>query len=94
MADKHTQPTLTESLDITVFLGQVFPSLYPTHLDGEIKSLLKELHEITYFSLTYSKSPQRASDMENSVKALLSDTSISEHYRKALEFKLNVYVGI
>lgn len=84
------QPAITESLEITQFLGQFCPELYPKHLSDSITSLMDELHQITYFSLTYTKSPQRASHMENGVKKLLSDPDISDRYRKALEFKLRV----
>lgn len=84
------QPSITESLEITHILGRFCPILYPEHLSNHITGLLDELHRITYFSLTYTKSPRRASDMENSVKSLLSDPRISDRYRKALEFKLRV----
>ena len=88
----HIQPasTFTESLDITNMLGRYFPSLYPQHLSPVISSLLDELHQITYFSLTYEKSPHRATDMENAVMRLLADTNISDRHRQALEFKMSV----
>lgn len=82
--------TLTESLDITNLLAIHYPSLCPASLAGQIKILLAELHDINYFSLTYTHKPQRAVDMEDSVHQALTGPNVSERYRKALEYKLEV----
>lgn len=81
---------IKESLDITYYFGEFYPTLFPSHLNEEIKDLLHELHSINYFSLTYTHKPQRASDMMSQVTSLLSQEEISERYRKALEFKRKV----
>ncbi|EXJ65707.1 uncharacterized protein A1O5_11234 [Cladophialophora psammophila CBS 110553] len=81
---------LSESVDITYFLAEYFPTLCPPHLASQITSLLSELHDINYFSLTYTDKPHRAVDMENSVQKVLARSDISERYRKALELKLEV----
>ena len=83
-------PPLSESLDIAYFLAEHCPTLRPPHLTEQIEKLLTELHDINYFSLTYTHKPQRAADMENSVHKVLAGSDISERYRKALEFKLEV----
>jgi glutathione S-transferase len=83
---------ISESVDITYFLAERVPALCPPHLSLQIRQLLAELHDINYFSLTYTHKPQRASDMENSVLTLLSDLAISDRWREALKFKLDVYV--
>jgi glutathione S-transferase len=84
---------ISESVDITYFLAERVPALCPPHLSRQIRYLLAELHDINYFSLTYTHKPQRASDMENSVLTLLSDPAISDRWREALKFKLDVYVS-
>jgi hypothetical protein len=84
----HRLPILDESLDITEFLGQFHPKLYPSHLQDTINALLRQLHDIRFFALTYARAPQRAQDMEDAVKKRLADPTISETYRKALEYKL------
>ncbi|OQV04058.1 Glutathione S-transferase, domain-containing protein [Cladophialophora immunda] len=89
-SSKALKKPLTESVDITYFLAQRFPSLCPPHLSPQIQRLMAELHDINYFSLTYTHKPQRAADMENSVLKLLSDPTISPRWRQALEFKLEV----
>lgn len=88
---RRLKSPLTESLDITAFLGEhYYPTLYPPPFATQIKSLLAELHDIGYFSLTYTHKPQRAMDMEHSVHNVLADTQISARYRRALEGKLDV----
>ncbi|OAL27736.1 hypothetical protein AYO22_03402 [Fonsecaea multimorphosa] len=89
-SSKVLKTPLSESVDITYFLAERFPSLCPPHLSQQIRRLLAELHDINYFSLTYTRKPQRASDMENSVLSLLSDPAISSRWREALKFKLDV----
>lgn len=81
---------LTESLDITYFLAEHYPGLCPERHIDQIKSLLAELHDINYFSLTYTHKPQRAADMEGAVIKVLAKSDLSEHYRKALEYKLEM----
>jgi glutathione S-transferase len=83
---------ISESVNITYFLAERVPALCPSHLSRQIRHLLAELHDINYFSLTYTHKPQRASDMENSVLTLLSDPATSDRWREALKFKLDVYV--
>ncbi|OAP60325.1 hypothetical protein AYL99_05327 [Fonsecaea erecta] len=90
LSGPKTSQILTESVDITYFLAGRFPSLCPPHLAEPIRRLLAELHDINYFSLTYTRKPQRASDMENAVLTRLADPEISTRWRKALEFKLEV----
>ncbi len=84
------EQALTESVDITHLLAKHYPSLSPALLADQIKTLLAELHDINYFSLTYTHKPQRAVDMENSVHKVLDGANVSERYRKALEYKLEV----
>ena len=81
---------LTESLTITNFLGDFNQDLLPADRANDIKQLLNELHDINYFSLTYTHKPQRASDMERAVHNVLADPRISSRHREALYYKLDV----
>lgn len=80
-SDRLNTP-ITESVDIAYFLSEYFPGLCQIHLSEQTKQLLTELHDINYFSLTYTHNPQRAS-----VKKLLSEPGISCGHREALKFK-------
>ena len=82
--------SITESLDITYYLLRFYPDLSPFHISGEIRKLLDELHRINYFSLTYTRRPDRASAMLNAVEERLADPTISERYRNALKYKREV----
>ena len=80
---------IPESIDITYCLGGPCPNLFPEDHVEQVKQLLEELHEINYFSLTYTHAPQRASDMEGSVLNVLSKPDISSRYREALTISSN-----
>ncbi len=84
------QIIISESIDITYCLGGPCPNLFPENQVEQIKQLLEELHEINYFSLTYTHAPQRASDMVNAVQTVLSKPNISSRYREALNHKLEL----
>jgi glutathione S-transferase len=45
---------LADSLDITKYLIQQYPSLVPEAYKEQILDLLEKLHQISYFSLTYT----------------------------------------
>ncbi|KIX09698.1 uncharacterized protein Z518_00779 [Rhinocladiella mackenziei CBS 650.93] len=78
---------------MTQYLHEYYPSLYPSHLAVQINKLLAQLHEINYFSLTYTRRPDRASDMLNAVEKRLADPGISKKYRTALEHKRKVILS-
>lgn len=81
---------ISDSLDITHFIASNYPSLLPENHKNEIIEFLKELHNINYFSLSFGSKPAAAKAQITAVEKRLADTSISEQYRKALEYKLNI----
>ncbi|KAL2426902.1 hypothetical protein ABEF95_002157 [Exophiala dermatitidis] len=87
------QTPLTESLDITYLLAEHYPFLIPRELSDEIKSLLAELHNINYFSLSYTHKPQRAEDMVRNIQKRLDDPDVSDRWRRALEYKLEIVLA-
>jgi glutathione S-transferase len=86
-----TSPSLTEpitdSLDITYFLCDLYPTLAPKEHREAIYRLLKENHRIQYLSLSFTPAENRAGFISTAIENLLAHTDISEEYRKALEFK-------
>ncbi|KAH6706352.1 hypothetical protein BKA61DRAFT_558853 [Leptodontidium sp. MPI-SDFR-AT-0119] len=81
---------LPDSLDITHYIASHCPSLLPEDYKEQIVELLKELHDINYFSLSFGNKPTAAKAQEALVEKKLAETDISEEYRKTLEFKLKV----
>jgi hypothetical protein len=81
---------MPDSLKQTYFLAERYPSLIPAAHDAQIRQLLRDLHALNYFSLSFPGRPHIAKGFEAAVLRRLEDPDISERYRKALEFKLNV----
>jgi hypothetical protein len=81
---------ITDSLDITYHLRQCCPDLWPLDRTDEIEALLREVHAIGYWSLTYSYKPQRASEIESAALRRLKDPYISTRHRDALKYKLDL----
>ncbi|KEF62036.1 uncharacterized protein A1O9_00008 [Exophiala aquamarina CBS 119918] len=81
---------ITDSLKITNWLATKYPDLMPTEHEAEIRQKLNDLHALNYFSLSFPGRPQIAQQLEANVQRRLQDSSISDRYRKALEFKLGV----
>lgn len=76
-----------DSLEITKFLSITYPNLIPTSNREEILDMLKRLHAINFFSLTYAGKPQS----QERLKAVLQqrlDSDISPRYREAIEKKI------
>jgi hypothetical protein len=66
--------------------------LIPESHKEEITALLKELHELNYFSLSFAEfgGPRVAAGLAAAVERFLQDPNISDRYRSALEFKREV----
>jgi hypothetical protein len=63
-------------------------ALYPPEHTAAIKKLLKKMHELNFFTLSFLKSPKLASGFTDAVLKHLVQPDISDQYRKALEYKL------
>lgn len=81
---------MAESLDITYFIAERYPSLLPEEKRDQIIELLNELHDINYFSPSFGSKPAAAKAQKAAVEEKLAQPGISENYRKALEYKLTV----
>lgn len=79
---------LPDSLDNTHYFGRKYRSLFPVVHEGDILRLLRELHDISAFSLAFGTKPEVARGFAQAVEERLSKPGISEEYRKALKKKL------
>jgi hypothetical protein len=81
---------MADSLKMTFYMGSKYPDLIPDAHAAEIRQFLINLHRLNYFSLSFPDRPGVAQYIQNAVLQRLEDKGISDRYRKALEFKLNV----
>ena len=87
MLDVHGERAIPDSVDITFYLGDIYPNLIPASHKTQIKGLIERLHEISYFALTYgTKTDVMQYQLEQILKRM---EGVSDHYRKALESKYN-----
>ena len=92
-----TSPTmaapLPDSVEITHFISKRYPSLTPPLQQESIQILLKDLHELSIFALSFLERPFVAEGTLRGIDDLLSRDDISDRYRKALKYKHAVYVS-
>jgi glutathione S-transferase len=81
---------IADSLEITHFLAERYPSLIPSSHKDQVTALLKDLHALNYFSLSFPGREHVAEEFKQSVFKRLAHDDISPRYRDALTFKLGV----
>jgi hypothetical protein len=81
---------MPDSLKITFYLASKFPDLMPDAHAVQIRQFLTDLHALNYFSLSFSGRAGAAQIVQNPVLERLEKPGISDRYRKALEFKLDM----
>jgi hypothetical protein len=86
-------PPIRDSLDITLWLCDRFPSLKPSEHADDITRLLRELHALNFFTLSMRNTPQVASGLEGAIHEKMSAPDLSEKHKEALKYKLTVYVS-
>jgi hypothetical protein len=91
LAAVDSDVTLPDSLEITKYMGGFYPSLFPDSHAEKIVDLLRELHGINFFSLTFTGSPEAVEGHKAALQKQLED-DISERYRKAIEYKIKRWV--
>lgn len=88
--------TLTDSLEIAEFVLQRYPALQaPAGQEGKLTELLRELHRLDYFAIcfTATNAPVAANPRihaREKTRERLDREDISEEYREALRYKLDV----
>jgi glutathione S-transferase len=80
---------IADSLDITHYLSNFYPSLIPTSQKEQITKGLQDLHALNYFSLSFPGRDHVAQGFKTAVFKRLSG-EISERYREALKYKLEM----
>jgi glutathione S-transferase len=83
------QEPIADSLLITKYLGEGFPSLAPEQHKAKMVELLDRLHGLNYYSLSYSGNNTFTKWLQGELQQIL-EGDISEEYRKAIEYKLGV----
>lgn len=63
----------------------------PEAYEAEIRVLLRAVHELNYFALSFPDRPQVAAGFIKSIEQRLARVDISAEYRNALKYKLKVY---
>ncbi|KAH8812214.1 hypothetical protein F5884DRAFT_784746 [Xylogone sp. PMI_703] len=81
---------LPDSLEITLYIAKLYPELIPDGERSHIIDLLRELHSVNYFSLSFQKKPAYGQGLLSAVLERLQRPGISPRYQKALEYKLTV----
>jgi hypothetical protein len=81
---------LADSQDITLYITERFPRLLPRDLQDEILKGLAHLHEINYFTLTFTDKPNLMASLRSIAERDLADSNSSTRYKRALEYKLEV----
>jgi glutathione S-transferase len=80
---------IADSLDITHYLSNFYPSLIPASHKDRITKGLKDLHALNYFSLSFPGRGHVAQGFKTAVMKRLGG-EISERYREALKYKLEM----
>ncbi|EXJ69321.1 uncharacterized protein A1O5_07357 [Cladophialophora psammophila CBS 110553] len=79
---------ITDSLDITRFLGERYSQLLPGPHCETINALLDELHEIWFVSLSFTADDGRSQGIVNMIQERIAHRTSSEKYKAALQRKL------
>ncbi len=83
---------LIDSEDITTYLMERYPTLRPEAHKQTIDSLLHELHQISYVTLSFKPEERRIEGVMDFVRQLQDRPDTSERYRGMLQKKYDKYV--
>jgi hypothetical protein len=76
-------------MKITEYILERYPRLIPTAYKDETDRYLHQLHDINYFSLSFSGKPQIMQQVQAKIRTMMHETE-STIYRKALDYKLSM----
>jgi glutathione S-transferase len=91
LASIDGKTAIPDSLDITKFLSKSYPGLIPLSKYEEVLDMLKRLHTINFFSLTFAGKPEIQEKAKARLQQILN-SDINQRYREALESKVRRYV--
>lgn len=81
---------IPDSLKMTFHMTSNYPELMPAAHEKQIRQLLIDLHALNYFSLSFPGRPGVIQGIVDAIESRLDNPTISNRYRKALEFKLSM----
>lgn len=100
MKDNKENKVITETLNVTLYLAEYLPSLFPSEKMPLIKELLTKLHAHNFFTLTFGPkegtkvSPELQEEHKGyarlrlqNIDTILAKEGISEKYKKQMEYK-------
>ncbi|KAI1461868.1 hypothetical protein F4805DRAFT_411221 [Annulohypoxylon moriforme] len=91
--EKLLDKPMPESVDISYYIADWYPSLLPPQHKQVIHELMDELHEISYRLLTFGTQTKFPSKALEWMQEQMRRTDISDEYRKALEYKSSLTKG-
>ncbi|KAI0833932.1 hypothetical protein F5Y06DRAFT_280223 [Hypoxylon sp. FL0890] len=91
--EKLLEKPLTESVDISYYIADWYPSLLPPQHEQVIRELVDEMHEISYKLLTFGTETKLPQLSRNWLLEQAKRTDISTEYKKALEYKAELIKG-
>ena len=87
LASIDGKTTIPDSLNITQFLSKFYSGLIPSSKHEEIIDMLKRLHTINFFSLTFAGKPETQEKAKARLQERLN-SDISQRYREAIGYKI------
>ncbi|KAI1209015.1 uncharacterized protein F4807DRAFT_107105 [Annulohypoxylon truncatum] len=91
--EKLLDKPMPESVDISYYIADWYPSLLPPQHKQVIHELMEELHQISYKLLTFGTRTKFPEVAVNWMRERINRTDISDEYRKALEYKVGLTKG-
>jgi glutathione S-transferase len=83
---------IADSLEITWYIADRYPSLPPAEHKEDIDRLLRDLHPLHYFSLSFEGKPHVPASIRAAVVQPMENPEISQRHRDALAYKLTMLV--
>lgn len=81
---------MSQTAAISEYIVARYPELLPAEYSGKIKEMIRKMHEINFFSLSFKGNPKLASSFADAALTRLEDKVIGREYREALENKLQM----
>lgn len=81
---------MPESVEISLYISEWYPSLLPPSHKKDIRQLIEELHDINYGVLTFGTGSRHPTILLQRVEDLMKAPDTSARYRKALQYKFDV----
>ncbi|KAI0894773.1 hypothetical protein F4806DRAFT_96722 [Annulohypoxylon nitens] len=91
--EKLLDKPMSESVDISYYFADWYPSLLPPQHKQIIQELMEELHEISYKLLTFGTQTKYPETAVEWMREQIGRKDISDEYRKALEYKVGMTKG-